>query len=253
MKTRKIIVGNWKMNPATPEEAEKIFKSIERNSVSSKSVEAVICPSFAHLSLVARLNKKRKITLGAQNISDKEKGSFTGEVSADMIKNLGCRYVILGHSERRKIGETDELINAKLHLALKTGLTPIICIGEEKRDEEGHYLTFIRQQIEKGLKRVIQEQLKNVVIAYEPVFAVGAAQAMNASDVHGMTIFIKKVLIEIFRTKNANVPVLYGGAVDPTNAYELLTVGDADGFLMGRQSLEAKGFLEILDLAKSKK
>jgi triosephosphate isomerase len=251
-KPKKIIVGNWKMNPATPEEAHKIFTGIERGLLKIgkiKNVQAVICPSFLHYSLLEKYNKKAKVSLGVQNIFNEEKGSFTGEISVDMVKSMGAKYIIVGHSERRKLGETDALVNKKIHLALERKLIPIICIGEEKRDEEGHYLTFIQQQLGKTLKGVTVSQLKNIIIAYEPIFAIGATEAMNAHDVHSMTIFIKKTLFDLYRTKSLLTTVIYGGAVDPTNAQGLLTKGDADGFLIGRQSLDVKSFLEILHIA----
>ncbi len=249
-KAKKIIVGNWKMNPVTSEEAVKIVSTITREIISSKNVEAVICPSFLHLPLVARYNKKKKIILGAQNIFQDQKGSFTGEVSIDMVKDAGVKYVIVGHSERRKLGETDEIVNKKVHLVLAAELIPIICIGEEKRDDEGHYLGFIKNQIQQALRRVGPSQLTSIIFAYEPIFAIGAAEAMKSNDVHGMTIFIKRTIMELYKIKAVTIPILYGGAVDPTNAHSILTIGDADGLLIGRQSLDAKSFLDILTSAR---
>ncbi len=239
------------MNPATEEDALKIVRGINRGIIESKNVEAVVCPSFLHLNLVQRNNKDRKFTVGVQNIFQEEKGSYTGEVSVGMVKDAGAKYVILGHSESRKLGETDEVINKKIHLALAHEITPIICIGEAKRDEEGHYLGFIKQQLQQALRRVGPSQLSSLVIAYEPIFAIGAAEAMKPGDVHGMTIFIKRTIMELFKIKMVSLPILYGGAVDPTNAHAILTNGDADGLLIGRQSLDATSFLEIINIARA--
>ena len=250
MKQReKIIVGNWKMNPAKPEEAEKIFVGLTKGIGKVKGARAIICPSFIHYPLLSRLNKKKTIGLGVQNIFVQEKGSFTGEISIDMIKNMGAKYIILGHSERRKLGETDQIVNQKIQLALKAKITPIICIGEKERDHDGNYLAFIRSQLENCLHDVPKAKLNEIIIAYEPIFAIGAAEAMKSHEVHEMTIFIKKALVEIYKIKVPSTPILYGGAVDPTNAHSILTDGDADGLLVGRQSLEAKSFLEILHSA----
>ncbi len=155
-----------------------------------------------------------------------------------------CRApaVIIGHSERRKMGETDEDVNKKVLLALKAKLTPIVCIGETTRDEEGKYLGFIKEQIEKALAGVQKNSLNKIIIAYEPVWAIGASTAMEAPDIHEMTIYIKKTLIDLYKMKSVSVAILYGGAVDPANAQGILTDGEADGLLVGRQSLDSEAF-----------
>jgi triosephosphate isomerase len=247
MKT-KYIVGNWKMNPGKLEDAKKILRGIERKVPKSKKVTAIICPPFVYIQPLKKSSKK--VFVGAQNVFSETTGAFTGEVSIDMLQDLGVSHLIVGHSERRKLGESDELINKKIKLALKFGITPIFCIGETTRDDEGQYLGVIREQLEKGLVGVTKTDLESMIIAYEPVWAIGATQAMNAHDVHQMTIFIKKTLTELYKMKTRiGLPVLYGGSVDPTNAHAILTEGEADGLLIGRQSLEAKSFLEIIDYA----
>lgn len=251
MTKQKIIVGNWKMNPVSLQEAQETFKAIEKGLRTNKKVTSIICPSFTHIALLSK-TKNRKSYIGAQNIFAETKGSFTGEVSIDMLKDLGVSHVILGHSERRKLGESDELINKKILLSLKYKLTPIFCIGETVRDEDGAYLAFLKEQLVKGLVGVTKAELSKIIIAYEPVWAIGAATAMNARDVHETTILIKKTLSDLYKLKaRASVPILYGGSVDITNAYGILTEGEADGLLIGRQSLEAKSFLDIIKSAQT--
>ncbi len=251
----KIIVGNWKMNPENTKKALEIFTGIEKGltkaKINPKKVKAIICPSYIHIAPL-KAKAKGKVLLGAQNVYFAEKGSYTGEVAPAMLKDLGVSYVIIGHSERRKMGETDESVNKKVLLTLASKMTPIICIGETTRDDDGAYLTVIKDQVLKALNGVAKEKLGSVIIAYEPVWAIGATVAMNAHDVHQMMIFIKKVLVDFYKTKTiGSTPVLYGGAVDPTNAHGILTEGEADGLLIGRQSLEAKSFLEIIGFASN--
>ncbi len=255
MKNAKIIVGNWKMNPESSKKALEIFTGIEKGlakaKVNPKKVKAIICPSYIHVGVLKAKTKGRAL-LGAQNVYAAEKGSYTGEVAPAMLKELGVSHIIIGHSERRKMGENDELVNKKVLLALQYKLTPIICIGESTRDDDGAYLTTIKDQVLTALKGVTADKLKSVIIAYEPVWAIGATVAMNAHDVHQMMIFIKKTLLDNYKLKTfAGTPVLYGGAVDPTNAHGILTEGEADGLLVGRQSLEAKSFLEIIGFANA--
>jgi len=244
----KIIVGNWKMNPATLKNAHQIVKDIVRQAGKAKNTTVVVCPPFVYIPSLAPSLKKAK--LGAQDMFHELGSAFTSQVSADILKNIGVSHVIIGHSERRKLGETDEVINKKVLLALKMKMTPIVCIGEDSRDEDGHYLGVIRNQLEKALTGVKKTQLNSIIIAYEPVWAIGAEAAMNARDVHEMTIYIKKSLVDLFRMKKTpETPILYGGAVDPTNTKDILTLGDADGLLIGRQSLDPKNFIEIIVLA----
>jgi triosephosphate isomerase (TIM) len=242
----KIIIGNWKMNPATLKDAETVFKGIEKGLSTAKKATVIVCPTFVHIAPLKA--KAKKVLIGAADVFYELKGSFTGEISATQLKDLGVTHVIIGHSERRKMGETDEIVNKKVLAALKENLIPIICIGETTRDEEGQYLALIKEQLEKALLGVQKKQLSSVIIAYEPVWAVGGMEAMKARDVHSMMLYIKKSLMEIYKMKSLlEVPVLYGGAVDPTNAHDILTEGEADGLLVGRQSLEAVSFLGIIN------
>ncbi len=245
-------MGNWKMNPQTAAEAITIGKKVSKVALTTKKVMTVMCPPALYFASVKKFVDDKNTFAGVQNIFTEERGSYTGEVSIDMIKDAGAKFAIIGHSERRKMGESDEMVNKKVHLALSKKITPIVCIGETTRDEEGKYLGFIKEQLSKGLARVPTDDFTKVIIAYEPVWAIGASTAMNSHDVHQMTIFITKALIDLFRVKRQEpVPILYGGAVDPTNAYSILTDGNADGLLIGRQSLDPEAFSDILRIANS--
>ena len=248
-KKKKYIVGNWKMNPQSQNEALSIFQKINRGIKVSKNVEPVLCPPFVFLSPLVQ-KKTKKIKFGGQNLFYEPKGSFTGEVSAGMLASAGATYVIIGHSERRKLGETNEIVNKKVVAALAAGLRPIMCIGEQSRDEDGAYFTFLKEQIEMGLLGVSQKDISKILIAYEPIYAIGASKALSAYDVHQMTIFIKKTMIEVVKSRDVSVTILYGGSVDTSNAADLLAHSEADGFLIGRQSLDPASFLEILNTAR---
>jgi len=171
----------------------------------------------------------------------------TGEISGGMLKKEGEGYVIVGHSERREMGEIDEMIAKKVSSAIKAGLKPILCIGEKTRDDHGEYLHFLRNQIINSLGKLSKKQLAKLVIAYEPVWAIGQEEAMKTEDIHITTIFIKKVLTEVFKDKAVlNIPILYGGSVSHLNASEIIKAGEVQGLLVGRESLNARKFGELL-------
>lgn len=250
MKSGKLIVGNWKMDPQGKSDAQELIATLGSEINKSKKAQAVICPPFIHLPYAIAM--KSGFDIGAQNVSVETKGSFTGEISVGMLISYGVKYVIVGHSERRIMGESSEMINKKVSLLIKAGLTPIVCIGERLRDQDGAYLAEIKSQIESALKSIKKTEIQKVIIAYEPVWAIGSDTAMTPRDIHEMTIYIKKILVDLFKIKGkVNVPILYGGAVDPTNAKGILTDGEADGLLIGRASLDAKSFLEIINIAQN--
>ena len=161
-----MIIANWKMNPNSLNEAKKIFNKIKIVAEKLKKVETVICPPFTYLSALR--------TTGAQDVFYEDKGAYTGEISVKMLKNLGVKYVIIGHSERREIGETDKIINKKIKTTLETGLKVVFCIGEKARDKDGQYLNFVKNQINKGLKDIPRKLFNNLIIAYEPVWAISS-------------------------------------------------------------------------------
>lgn len=247
----KVIIANWKMNPQTVKEAEVLFSKLSNEKKNNKKLDIIVCPPFPFLFLYKKL-KIKNINLGIQNISKDPSGSFTGEVSLKMATDLGVSSVILGHSERREMGENNILINKKLINALKYKLLPILCIGEINRDNDGLYLAFIEKQIKGCLLNISKSQVKNIIIAYEPVWAIGvnAIGQMNGEQFVEMKIFIKKVISDIYDSKTAHsIRILYGGSVNSSNASVYIKSG-ADGLLIGRDSLNAQKFGLILNTIK---
>jgi triosephosphate isomerase len=246
-KVKKLIVGNWKMNPVDGEEAKEIVRAVKRAAGNLKRTQVAVCPPFVYLSLFGK-TKGSNFFLGAQNAHHELSGSFTGEVSYSQLYQFGVRYVILGHSERRKMGESDELINKKVKSVVNSGMTAIVCVGESARDQSGDYFEFIKNQILHDLKDVPKKLFSQVVIAYEPIWAIGAESAMNPRELHEMSIFIRKVLRDTFGVYAEDTKILYGGSVDRVNADSLVKEGNVSGLLIGRESLKPSVFVEILKL-----
>lgn len=234
---KKLIVANWKMNPETPKRAKLLFLAIKRGLKKIQNLKIIICPPFPYLSIIkAQLSP---IKLGAQNCFWEEKGAFTGEVSPKMLKKLGVEYVILGHSERRKIlGEMDIMINKKVKLALKMRLKVILCVGETKIErKEGKTFKVLQNQLKNCLKEIEKKDFKNLILAYEPVWAIGTGNFCRPEDAKNVLLFLKR--------KFENLPILYGGSVNAKNAKDYIEVG-FDGVLVGSASLKSKEFLKIL-------
>jgi len=250
---KKIIVANWKMNPQSLKGAKNIFGEIKKTAVKLKKVETVICPPFVYMTLGDSVSKlKSSVKMGSQDLFWEEKGSYTGEISVKMLKDLGVKYVIVGHSERREyLKETNEIINKKIKTALKEGLKVIFCVGEKNR-EPGVYLRFIKEEIEEGLKGVQKKFLKNLIVAYEPIWAIGKGKnAATPEDVLQMGIYIKRILLPVAGKDIArNIPILYGGSANINNAEDFLVNGGIQGLLIGRESLIPKHFNEILRIAE---
>lgn len=255
MKTRKIVVANWKMNPTSAKEAKMLFSQIKRKASILKKTSVVVAPPFAFLSLFSSTKKALKnFSLGAQNTSWQSSGALTGEVSSPMLKDLGVSYVIVGHSERRVLGETDALVARKVASLLGERLLPILCIGEAERDQHGEYLSVLSNQIKSSLLGVSKRDIVNIVIAYEPVWAIGktAKDAMDSHKLHETTLFIRKTLTEMYGRNIAEaVVIIYGGSVEPVNAPDLIKNGNVSGFLVGRASLSAKEFGNIIDAVEA--
>ena len=252
MSKRKIIIGNWKMNPLTLKEAEKIFSSITKSIIKIKKTEVVICAPFLYLTNLKKLS--RKISLGSQNIFWEESGAYTGEISAKMIYNSGVEYVILGHSERRAMGENNPEVNKKIKLALYAGLWPILCIGETIRDESHSYFNLVKNQIEECFLGISKNSISKVIIAYEPVWALSSTlnrKDATSDDSREMTVFIRKILFDKFGKDSVNIRIIYGGSVDEKNTEDFLKKGGVDGLLVGRASLNPKKFGEIVKICET--
>lgn len=245
-----LVAGNWKMNPSSHKEARKTCKEIKSVAQKARRVQTVIFPPVIYLNeCVDQVSKKYNI--GTQDIFWEEEGSYTGKISASMIKSYKAQYVLLGHSELRALGETDALINKKLKTALKHELKPIVCVGEQTRDTEGWYLHTIKTQLETCLAGVPKKSIKDIVIAYEPVWAIGknATREATKEEADEMAIYIKRVISTLYDTATASVVrVLYGGSVNTKNCTSFLEAGHVDGLLVGRESLSGKKFGEIIQL-----
>jgi len=254
---QKVIIANWKMNPSTLKEAERLFNNTIKAVSGVKKIGIVICPPFVYLqslkSLLSAKSHQPKASLGGQNLFWEDTGAYTGEISGEMLYSVGAKYVIVGHSERRAKGENNLEVNKKIKTAVKSGLTPIVCIGENLRDENHEYLNFIKKQIEECLDKIPKDFLQKIIIAYEPIWAIGkGALPATAEEFREMKIFIKKVLSDKFKTQTmGNVRIIYGGSVDEKNVQDFIENGQADGFLVGRASLNPKKFGEIIKICEA--
>lgn len=247
-----IIAGNWKMNNDLAQ-SEKLIVELKNLLQNEKpNCDVIVCPPFTSLSEASKLLKGSNIKLGAQNMYFEDNGAYTGEVSASMLKSVGCEYVILGHSERRTIfGETDELINKKIKKALAAGLIPIFCVGELLSEREtGITNDVIKRQLLAGLNGVSEEEMKKVIIAYEPVWAIGTGRTATPAQAQEVHEFIRDLIEIDYSLEIANdVTIQYGGSVKPDNAKELISQKDIDGALVGGACLNADSFLGIIKSA----
>lgn len=254
-KNKKIIIANWKLNPTTLKEAKKLFGEIKKVGSKTKNVQTVICSPSVYINELNKMYSGHRIEVGAQDVFWENKGSYTGELSPEALKSVGAKYVIIGHSERRALGETNDDVNKKIRTALKAGLNVVLCIGENKRDSQALYLKFLQEEIKSALSNVSRNHIKNLIITYEPIWAIGKTEddAVSPHQMHEMYIFIKKILTELYG-KNAaqSVPIIYGGSAEPGNVEGLLEYGEVDGFLVGHASLDAGEFNEILKIANEK-
>ena len=251
---KKLIVGNWKMNPRTVLEARKLFVAIKKEAGKFRKADTVMCPPFVFLGDLAPRVSGRTGVLGSQNVFFEESGAFTGEISAPMLRSLKAKYAIVGHSERRAMGETGEIIAKKVLAGINAGLTVILCVGELERDAECAYLQILKEQIIASLSGIEKDSLKNVVIAYEPVWAIGAKATGVATPetLLETIIFIRKVLSDLYDQPSAHaMKILYGGSADEKNAGSFMKEGGANGLLVGRASLDAKKFINILKIAEN--
>jgi triosephosphate isomerase (TIM) len=248
MPRRVIIAGNWKMNKNIGESID-LANSIKRSLYDVEDVEIVVCPPFTSLSDVNEITMETNIRLGAQDVYWEKEGAFTGEVSASMLKNVGCEYCIIGHSERRQFfGETNETVNKKLKSLLKEGINPIVCVGEKLAERKsGKTFDVIKDHVVNSLAGLSEEDMLKVVIAYEPVWAIGTginATKEQAEEVHK---YIRTLLSQMHGADTANsIRIQYGGSVKPENIKELISQKDVDGALVGGASLKADSFVQLV-------
>jgi len=245
---RPIIAGNWKMNNNSAESV-KLVSQLKEMVSGVKEVEVVVAPPYTALGSVATAIKGSNIFLSAQNIFWEEKGAFTGEISPSMLKDIECQYAIIGHSERRQyFGETNETVNKRLKAALDASLTPIVCIGETLEEREANKtLTVIEKQVKEGFAGISSGEMEKVVIAYEPVWAIGTGKTATPEQAQEIHQFIRGMLAQVFDEGVAEgIRILYGGSVKPDNVDQLMSQKDIDGALVGGASLKADSFARIV-------
>ncbi len=249
---RPLIAGNWKMYK-TPQEAADTAKQLVEQVREVADVDIMIAPPFTALESVSRMIKNSPVALGAQNLYWEDEGAYTGEISAPMLKSAGCQYAIIGHSERRQyFGETDKTVNQKIQAAIQVGLKPVFCIGETEQEREAEQtLSVLDKQVRKGLERLVPEQLDTLIIAYEPVWAIGTGKTATEDQAQEVHQFIRSLIEKSFGNDlSKSIRILYGGSVKPDNILNLMAMPDIDGALVGGASLSADSFSRIIKFKK---
>ena len=250
---RKVIAGNWKMHKSNSE-ARALAEDLKHKTTGMTKTSIIVCPPATALNTVVDVLKGSSIAVGAQNMHWEAKGAFTGEISADMIKSTGASFVIIGHSERRQyFGESNETVNKKLHAALNANLNPIVCIGETlEQREKGITKQVVEEQLDGALKSVSSTQLNNLILAYEPVWAIGTGKTATPEQAQEVHAFIRTKIEHLFdRPTSEALIIQYGGSVKPDNAYDLLSQTDIDGALVGGACLESESFSQIIAAAEN--
>lgn len=244
-----LIAGNWKMYKTTPEAVETAQRLVELVA-DSADVDIMIAPVFTALDPVSQVVLHSRVALGAQNLYWEKEGAYTGEISADMLVSAGCRYVIIGHSERRQyFTETDETVNKKIQAAINAALIPVLCVGEtEEEREAGQTFSVLDKQVKIGLEGKVVEALGSLVIAYEPVWAIGTGKTATSDQAQEAHKYVRSLIEGLFgMTLAESVRILYGGSVKPANVSELMAMPDIDGALVGGASLDAESFSKIVN------
>lgn len=251
---KKLVAGNWKMNTDSTSGVELAKAVASAAGSGSDNVDVLVCPPFVYLSSIKETLSGSSVMLGAQNCYFEKPGAFTGEIAVPMLKDIGCTHVILGHSERRHVlHESDELINRKMIAVVEAGLIPVFCIGELLSEREADQTeAVLDRQMEKGLSGISEEQLKNVVIAYEPVWAIGTGKTATPDQAEAAHVYTRGWLAKHYSQAAADAMlILYGGSVKPDNAKELMGQANVDGALVGGASLKPADFIGIIDAAKA--
>ncbi|SEO48866.1 triosephosphate isomerase [Amphibacillus marinus] len=244
-----IIAGNWKMNKVSAEASSFVADTKSKVPASDK-VESIVCVPFPYLQKSVAETKGTDLKVAAQNMHFEESGAFTGEVSPAMLKDLGVGYVVIGHSERRELfAETDETVNKKAHAAFAHGITPIICVGETLEQREANQTNvLVAEQVKKALAGLTEAQVKQSIVAYEPIWAIGTGKTATSEQANEVCTHVRKTIAEVVSTDAAEaVRIQYGGSVKPDNIDELLAQSDIDGALVGGASLEADSFLKLVE------
>ena len=244
-----IIAGNWKMNK-TIDEGLSFVNEVKNRILDKNDAKVIFCPPFTSLFSIARVLDNSPFCLGAQNVHSEIEGAYTGEISVQMLKSADVEYVILGHSERKKyFGETDKFIRSKIDAVLKGGLKPIVCVGETLDERNsGQTKEVLKKQIENGFNNLEGISRENLMLAYEPIWAIGTGKTANESQITKAHNSIRRIMHSIFGENGHNVPILYGGSVNMDNAGSLINIDGVDGFLIGGASLNVENFCKIIEL-----
>ena len=248
--TRKfLIAGNWKMNKTAPE-AVDLINEINTSVGDQTGVQVCVCPPFTSLSKASELVEQSEVLLGAQNMNASQSGAYTGEISAEMLRDLYVSFVILGHSERREYyGETNETVNKKILSAIGNNLKPIYCIGETlEQREAGQTLEVVRSQVREGLENFPTNSIENLVLAYEPVWAIGTGNTASLDQISEIHTYIRSVLVQRLGEKGNEIPILYGGSCNSSNTKSILTQNNVDGSLVGGASLDIMHFQKMINM-----
>ena len=245
-----VIAGNWKMNK-TPSETKEVMTSLKAILPKGRWCDIALCVPAVCIPAAVRAVRETRVGIGAENCNANPSGAYTGEIATNMLVDAGCKYVIIGHSERRAMGETDADVNAKVLAALDAGLTPIMCCGESLEQREADITSeWIAMQIKLGLKGVPEEKIRKVVIAYEPIWAIGTGRTATPKQAQEVCESIRTVVRKLYSSKNARaISILYGGSMNEKNAFELLAQPDIDGGLIGGASLVPEKFVQIIEAA----
>lgn len=246
---RALVIGNWKMNPKSFKEARKLLEATKKVAGSARGISVVVAPPSIYMRELTGGRRAGKIAFAAQHAHFDAEGAHTGDISMTQAKDAGASYVLIGHAERRTLGESNEDTRKKVAVALSLGLIPVLCVGESKRGNGGEHFDVVRSQLRAGFGDVPASKASKVLVVYEPLWTIGKDTAMHPRDMHEMEIFIRKTLLELYIVPQENAPnvkVLYGGSVDATNAGAMLDEGQVKGFLVGRASIDAESFGALL-------
>ena len=243
---KSLLIANWKMNPATFKEAKSLLDATRKAGDKAKHVTIVLAPPSIYLRQLRLLYKGKRIAFCVQNARAENGGALTGEISQLQARDAKASYVLVGHAERRALGESNDDTRKKVSGALSLNMTPVLCIGETERTSSGAHFARVAEQLTTGLKDVQKNMLKKVLIAYEPVWAIGGTTAMTPRDMHEMAIFIRKTVVGMYGEVGMQMRILYGGSIDDSNAAEMCRDGDVEGLLVGRASSDPRKITSLI-------
>ena len=245
---KSIIVANWKMKPSSFREAKKLFDATKKAAEKCPNISLIIAPPALYLHELASSYRGKRISFAIQNAHAEASGAYTGEISLAQARDAGASYALVGHSERRAIGETNDDTRKKVSVSLTAGMTPILCIGESSRVSSGEHFSIIAGQLLAGIKDVQPAKISKVVIAYEPVWAIGGETTMSPRDMHTMAIFIRKTIVDVYGGIGHKVRILYGAAVGEKNATAMMREANVRGFIVGHVSTDAERFTALIQV-----